>query len=383
MANSTHEVTIVPIELESHPNADTLSFVNVFGGYTCVVRTQDWQDVKLGAYIPPDSLVDTSRPEFLFLAAKARSDGLHRVKAMKLRGIVSFGLMIPAPEGAELGQDVASQLNVTHYEPPMPGEQRASNGLVTGGEVASPPDIFSPKYDLDAFRKYHTLLIPGEKVWITEKIHGCNARYVYRDGKMHCGSRTEWKKEFPDYSHVTMDWLRERVFKKVDGNDESAVKIVDEDRCKAIYDKLHSQVASRNLWWNALSQEPEIEKWCRDHPDKVLYGEVFGNVQNLKYGHDQTKTLSIATFDILDGMRWLNAQEARDAAPNVPWVPYIGTYDYEFDVVVAFSDGGSLWPGAQHYREGCVVKPIIERNDAHIGRICLKCVGSTYLEKDK
>src|SRR3954468_7796695 len=106
MSNSTHEVTIVPIILEKHPNADTLSFVNVFGGYTCVVRTQDWQDVKYGAYIPPDSLVDTSRSEFGFLATKARADGLHRVKAMKLRGIVSFGLMIPAPEGAEPGQDV-------------------------------------------------------------------------------------------------------------------------------------------------------------------------------------------------------------------------------------------------------------------------------------
>lgn len=379
MSNSTHEVTIVPIVLERHPNADTLSFVNVFGGYTCVVRTQDWQDVKYGAYIPPDSLVDTSRPEFGFLATKARADGLHRVKAMKLRGIVSFGLMIPAPLNSEPGQDVAAQLNVTHYEPPMPGEQRG--GLVTGGEVASAPDLFSPKYDLDAFRKYHSLLVPGEKVWITEKIHGCNARYVYKDGAMHCGSRTEWKKEFPDYKHVTMDWLRERVFKK---DDPVAVKVVDEERCQHIYDKLHSQdTTAKNLWWKALDQEPEVEKWCRDNPDKVLYGEVFGNVQTLKYGHTGDKSLSIAVFDILDGMRWLNAQEARDAAPKVSWVPYIGTYGYEFDIVVAFSDGPSVWPGAQHYREGCVVKPLIERNDAHIGRICFKCVGSTYLEKDK
>lgn len=383
MSNSTHEVTIVPIELTKHPNADTLSVINVFGGYNCIVRTQDWSGVERGAYIPPDSLVDTSRPEFLFLASKARSDGLHRVKAMKLRGVVSFGLMIPAPIGAELGQDVASQLNVTHYEPPMPGEQKASNGLVTGGEVASSPDVFSPKYDLDAFRKYHKLLIPGEKIWLTEKIHGCNARYVYKDGAMHCGSRTEWKKEYPNYDHVTIEWLRERVFKRVEVTEGESVTVVDEDRCQFIYDKLHSQTATQNLWWKALNFEPEVEKWCRDHENMVLYGEVFGNVQNLKYGHTIDKSLSIAVFDILDGMRWLNAQEARDWAPKVSWVPYIGTYDYEFAIVEAFSDGGSLWPGAQHYREGCVVKPLIERNDAHIGRICLKCVGSTYLEKDK
>ncbi len=374
MSNSTHEVTIVPIEMTKHPHADTLSVVNVFGGYTCVVRTQDWQGVKLGAYIPPDSLVDTSRPEFSFLASKARADGLHRVKAMKLRQIVSFGLMIPAPEGSVMGQDVATQLGVTHYEPPMPGEQRAGNGLIFGGEVAKAPDLNSPKYDLDAFRKYHSLLIPGEKVWITEKIHGCSARYVYDGEKMHCGSKNEWKKEYASYDHITMEWLRARVFKK------EASTEVDEERCQVIYDKLHNQTKSRNLWWNALSQNPEIEKWCRDNPNKILYGEVFGQVQNLKYG---VQGLAIATFDIMVDGRWLDAQEARDAAPNVPWVPYIGTYDYEFETVVAFSDGPSVWPGAQHYREGCVVKPLIERTDLHLGRVCLKCVGSTYLEKDK
>ncbi len=376
MSNSTHEVTIVPIELTKHPNADTLSIVNVFGGYTCVVRTQDWQGVALGAYIPPDSVVDTKRQEFDFLATKAKTDGSYRVKASKLRSVVSFGLLVPAPEGSKLGDNVATQLGVTHYEPPMPGEQKA--GLVTGGEVAKGPNVYSPKYDLDAFRKYHRLLILGEKVWITEKIHGANARYMFDGVQMHCGSRTEWKKEFPNYDHITMEWLRERIFKKLV---DPSVLEVDEERCQQIYDKLHSQIKSKNLWWRALELEPEVEKWCRDNPNKILYGEVFGQVQTLKYGHDNQKPLSIAVFDILDAGRWLNAQEARDIGAKLPWVPYIGTFDYEFDTVVAFSDGPSLI--AQHYREGCVVKPLIERNDVHIGRVCLKCVGSTYLEKEK
>ncbi len=371
MSNSTHQVEVVPIVLEKHPNADSLSICNVFGGYTCVLRTEDWKGVEFGAYLPPDSVVDTSRPEFAFLIPKAKADGTHRVKAMKLRGVVSFGLMVPAPAQSVVGQDVAEQLGVTHYEPPMPGEQKA--GLVTGGEVAKAPDLNSPKYDLDAFRKYHHLLVPGEKVWITEKIHGCSARYVYDGEKMHCGSKNEWKKEYASYDHITMDWLRERVINKETG-------VVDEERCVQIYDKLHNQPKTQNLWWKALSQNPEVEKWCRDNPNKLLYGEVFGQVQNLKYG---VQGLAIATFDIMSDGRWLNAQEARDAAPNVPWVPFIGIYDYEFDVVVAFSDGGSLWPGAQHYREGCVVKPLVERTDIHLGRLCLKCVGSTYLEKDK
>ena len=201
MSNSTHQVEVVSIVLEKHPNADSLSIVNVFGGYTCVVRTADWQAVAQGAYLPPDSVVDTSRPEFSFLKPKA--DGTHRVKAIKLRKVVSYGLMVPAPEGSNLGDDVATQLGVTHYEPPLPGVQ--SDNLITGGETAKGPTVFTVKYDVDAFRKYHNLFTEGEPVWITEKIHGCSARYVYSDGQIHCGSRNEWKKEYPSYDHITLE----------------------------------------------------------------------------------------------------------------------------------------------------------------------------------
>ncbi|MGH9759840.1 MAG: hypothetical protein ACREAC_03250 [Blastocatellia bacterium] len=86
MEKSTHKVEVVPVVLERHPNADTLSVVKVFGGYTVCVRTVDFKDGDLGAYIPPDSVVDSSRPEFAFLA------GHERIKVKRLRGIVSMGL---------------------------------------------------------------------------------------------------------------------------------------------------------------------------------------------------------------------------------------------------------------------------------------------------
>ena len=374
MSNSTHEVSVVPIVLEKHPNADSLSIVNVFGGYTCVVRTQDWQGLQHGAYIPPDSLVDTSRPEFNFLLEHARADGKHRVKAKKLRGIVSFGLMVPTPEHAKIGDNLATHFGVEHYEPPLPGEQKA--GLQTGGEVATPPSIFAPKYDLDTFRKYHHLFIPGEKVWATEKIHGCSARYVFQDGVMHCGSRGEWKKEYPSYEHITMDWLRERMVNAETGG-------IDEAKVKETFDKIHNKPKPRNLWWTALDATYGLEDWCREHEGYCVYGEVFGQVQSLRYGHTNDKPISFATFDILHKGLWLNAQDARDVGYSLPWVPFLGIYDYEFERITSLSDGPSTYPGANHYREGCVVKPVIERNDPHIGRICLKCVGATYLEKDK
>ncbi|MBA2655546.1 MAG: hypothetical protein H0U70_01000 [Tatlockia sp.] len=52
---SIFKVEVVPINLEPHPHADTLSILKVYG-YTVCVRTADWKDKKIGAYIPPESI---------------------------------------------------------------------------------------------------------------------------------------------------------------------------------------------------------------------------------------------------------------------------------------------------------------------------------------
>ena len=394
MSNSTHRVEVVPIVLEPHKNADSLSVVNVFGGYSCVVRTEDWRGVALGAYIPPDSVVDTRRPEFAFLAEHAKSDGTHRIKAEKRRGIVSFGMLVklPPPEvaAADIGDDCAHWFGVTHYEPPAPNQQ-GRGSLITGGEAAKGPNLMAPKYDLEAFRRYHSLFEPGEPVFITEKLHGCSAKYVYSGGKMHCGSRAEWKKEYPCYDHVTMDWLRGQ--ESMRKRDEMGVltDVVDEEKCQKLFDKLHNGQKPRNLWWNALDATPGLVEWCQANPDIIVYGEVFGNVQSLRYGATNNRPLMFAAFDLLQGGRWLNAMEAFEAAmwnqenvEGLRWAPILqSNVPYSFELVAENADGPSTWPDANHYREGCVVKPMTERYDARLGRVCLKCVGATYLEKEK
>lgn len=56
MAESTHLVEIVPIILEKHENADTLSIARVYN-YTVVVKTADWVGIDKAAYVCPDSVV--------------------------------------------------------------------------------------------------------------------------------------------------------------------------------------------------------------------------------------------------------------------------------------------------------------------------------------
>jgi hypothetical protein len=175
---STHKVEVVPVKLDNHPNADSLSVVSVFGGYPCCVRTCDWKDGDLAAYIPPDSVVDVTLPEFAFLAKGTKTS--HRVRCVKLRGVQSYGLLMKAPEGANVGDDVAEHFGVQHYEPEM-------RGACTGGEAESAPDRLAhlSRYDVDSMRRYAEIFQPGEEVCVTEKIHGCvpfNALISMADG---------------------------------------------------------------------------------------------------------------------------------------------------------------------------------------------------------
>ena len=321
MATQTHKVEIVRVQVENHPNADRLDVVRIFG-FTCCVAKGSFQDGQLAAYIQPDSVVDSTRPEFEFLA------GHERIKVKKLRGVVSMGVLMPAPEGAQEGDDLAEYFGVTHYEPPIPGERV---GEVEGGPVG----IYAPKYDVESMYRYKSLFVEGEPVLATEKLHGGNARYVFapNENRMYCGSRGEWKAP----------------------NDS-------------------------DMWWKALKANPWIEVFCRANPGDVLYGEVFGNVQSLKYGAGPGEVFFRA-FDVLRNGVW---REWDDWTPSLSpdcLVPVVFGGGFNFESLVKLSDGISLIPGADHIREGIVVRPIPERTDPHQGRVHLKLVSSNYLEK--
>ena len=370
----SHAVEIVPFKMEPHPGADSLSLVKVHG-YVCAVKTDapEWRNATVAAYIPPDSIVYADRPEFTFLLDKAKwKNGERpevRIKAKKLRGIVSFGLLVPAPANVKLGDDVAELLEVKHYNPPEPNEGRG--GFYMGGESATPPDIYTVKYDLENFRRYHEVFVPGESVVITEKVDGSACRYVYWDGKLHCGSRNEWKREYPCYEHVTLEKL------------VAAGKT--EEEAREIIDRLHSK-KKRNLWWELLDKYPTIEEFCRANPGVVLHGEVFGNINCIKYSLPEGNRF--AAFDLMKDGQWLDPLVARDLTyqcnKDFPWVPMLSCLSgYNFEECCALAEGPTTVSDAKPgtIREGCVIEPLVVRHDHKLGRVKLKCVSGAFLER--
>lgn len=346
MSNSTHRVEVVPIVLKQHPKADLLSIVEVFG-YTVIVRTKDWQNISQAAYLPPDSLVPISNPLFSFLATTTQhfynsssirifpkptttEEVYARVTVKKMRDIISYGLLVPAPKDSELGQDVSTNLNVLHYNPPELAD--------TKGQATRGPNLYRVKYDVESFQRYaKEVFKPYEPVYVSEKIHGSSGLWVYNNGQFYCSSRTEYKKEY-SYSD-----------------------------------------SKQNLWWQALDNTPALKDWLMRYPDHLVYGEVYGSVQNLKYGVDPGQ-VAIAVFDIMHNGKWLDILLARAISPHLPWVPTISAaFPFDFDELLKLSTGPSLIPGAKNIKEGIVVKPLQERTVDSIGRVQLKIISPDYL----
>lgn len=320
MARSTHVVEIHRIsEILPHPNADKISMIKIHG-YTCAIGKEQFRVGDLVAYIPPDSIVP-DLPQYEFLK------GSRRIRVKKLRGVISQGLIMPAPDGACEGEDVAERMGIVHYEPPEPSS--------TGGEASKPPPGYRPVYDVESMYRYSHAFEPGEPVWVTEKIHGSCGRFCFANGEIHCGSRTEWKRE-----------------------------------------------DARSIWWKALSETPGLRTFCESN-DVTVYGEVYG-CQDLRYGIEPKGRVAFLAFDILRGDEWLPPAEAYDmfASFGVPHVPILSRgIPFDFSSLVSMSDGPSVVAGAKHLREGIVVRPLIERTHIEFGRVALKLVSNSYLER--
>jgi RNA ligase (TIGR02306 family) len=317
-----NKIEVVPVVLEKHPDADSLSVVRI-EGYTCVVRTTDWEGITKAAYLPPDSVVPGDRPEFAFL------DGKFRIKAKKLRGIMSQGLLVPVPDNFQIGDDVTEYFGVTRYIPPADVEG-------PGNICYGPPDR-GVKYDIDCWFKYKKLMIPGECCVMTEKIHGTNARYTFQDDKMWAASRTLYRTD-----------------------------------------------TAGSTYWRVANQNPQIEEFCRAYPGTILYGEIFGWVQHLRYGANPGQ-LWFRAFDVYErGAYWsygkFEQEMSRYGIEIVPTV-YLGPYSDE-KVLEVMSGKSTI---ANNIREGVVIRLFYERYDPEnrLGRIIMKAVSPEYLEKSK
>lgn len=374
MNKANHRVEIVRLgEPRAHTNADSLELFDI-EAYQVVVKKGEFMAGDLGVYIQPDSVVPQTEPFRFIWKQYVGLDGTvpekrRRITVRKFRGEWSEGLLLPICRcsACRVGDDVSERLGITHYDPDKGKESAADNetfrsnkkkrfprtlkgwfffllhkltgkSFAQGSYTDNETGIDMPVFDVDALKNYRGAFDPEEEVELTEKIHGSNARFVFRDDHMYAGSRTQWKAE-----------------------------------------------NANCIWRNVLKAQPWIEEWCRAHPGFGLYGEVTPmHGEKFQYG---SKEPQLFAFDIRtpEGI-WLGRCETdtrikREVHFKVITVPLLWTGKFK-DIPWELADGQTAVPGAKGIREGFVIRPVRERHVRGLGRLILKVVSKIFLEKD-
>ena len=324
---STLIVEVCKIEkVLPHENADALDLAQI-KGWQCVIPKGKYSPGDLVTYIPIDAVIPAEHSDRWGIT-KYLSNG--RVRCARLRGEPSFGVIVDRDDEtwAE-GWDVQDYYGITKYIPPV---------KANAGDAEPSHPLFVAYTDVENLRNFPGVFTEGEEVSVSEKIHGTSCRLGLIEGAWMAGSMS----------------VRRRQPEELSGS----------------------------IYWQPMAL-PGVQELLTHlsatHRQVILYGEVFGSkVQSLNYG--QIGTLGFRAFDLLADGKYLDAADFAALCDrfDVPPVPVLYRGPYALETVKALSEGATTL-GADHIREGVVVRPVHERIDPKVGRVCLKYIGDPYL----
>ncbi|MEV7024130.1 RNA ligase (ATP) [Kitasatospora sp. NPDC093558] len=347
---STLRVTAEKLVVLEHPNADALELAQV-GLYRAVVAKGAYRTGDYAVYIPEQAVLPEELIAELGLTGKLAGSRADRVKAVRLRGELSQGIVCrPASlagadlaAAAERGEDFAEALGIVKWQPPVPTSMN--------GEVVSAPDLL-PWVDIENLKRYPDVFEPGEPVVLTEKLHGscCLVTYTAATGEVHVSSK---------------------------GIGAQGFALAEDER---------------NLYWRAVRAHriPDVAARLAERLGAEwvgIFGEVFGaGVQDLTYGASgRTELPGYAAFDVsavVDGqLRWLSAAELLDG--ELPLAPELWRGPFDPGTVLELAQGKETVSGRElHLREGVVIRPVTERWSPRLGgRAIAKVVSDAYLTR--
>ena len=325
----THELTIEP-----HPDADALECARI-GGYYTVVQKGQFQTGDVAAYIPEAAVLPQALIDELGLTNHLAGPEHNRVHAVRLRGVLSQGLVLPMP-GAVAGTDVTDRLGITKYVPVIPphlqGEMTESFGNLI-------------RYEIDDIKMHPAMFTDGEPVVITEKLHGTWCCLGTQDGSALVTSK-----------QLSAQGL---VFVTDPGHNDDNVYVQTHRRSAANLAALQQRVGAANV---------------------LVLGEVFGHdIQDLQYNRSDHE---FRAFDIYVGDKesghFLDYDLFAEATDGLfDCVPELYRGPFSREIMLEHTSGRSSL--AKHNREGIVIKPAIERGHPTIDRVIAKSLNEKHL----
>jgi RNA ligase (TIGR02306 family) len=355
---SNWKVSKEKIEIFSHPNADSL-LIGKVGSYQVVVQKGLYNDGDIVVFAPEKSILNGNiKTEFEKYLTGPNKD---RVKSVRLRGEISSGVIIPNHilpnlDSFEIGEDISEHLQITHYEPPIPTQ--------LAGKVKSFSMPYVGHHDCEHVGVYVNDLIQGERIVISEKIHGSQFVLAHNSNEN-------------ETIVSSKGMLKKGLVLQDDGE---------------------------NTYWVASKNDKIVDKIRNNFTDGVI--QIFGEVIPVQKGFDygQTKP-TIRIFDLRVNGTSIPYDQVPDDFKDL-WVPIV--FDGELNLiekeVVIYSDeergihktkmtyllpdeitdlckGMELVSGKQiHIKEGVVIRPYVDRDAKDGTKLRLKVINPKYKE---
>jgi RNA ligase (TIGR02306 family) len=364
MSDFKVEVTEV-LEVKPIPDADRIEEVKI-RGFSVVSQKGLYKPGQAVVYAPESSII----PNWLLekYSFNLAGSNKNRVKPIKIRGVLSEGIIIPLTrignqwyvelEGDALppgipkdyvhvkkGQDVAKLYGIEKYVPEIPTHM-AGNVINSTG--------FTHNYDVENIKKYNDVLIDGEPVTITSKLHGTQIQIgIYPSEK---GSEEGCKLIVASkgISHQGLSF-------NIETNP----------------DNVYVRVANKTI--ETINPQYWYDQFDEDKTPICIFGEVVGpKIQKgFNYGYS---TPSLEVFDIYIGMpnkgSWVPRKELpsyveRMGLKTVPFI-YDGPWDYS-----RLKEWTNQKVCEGHIDEGIVI--CADRPFDNYERVLLKSISESYL----
>ena len=314
-------------------------------GLDVIVRRGRYNPGDLAIWLPPDAVLPPDLAASLKGDAKLFGEKRNRVRAYRLRGAFSEGVLLGPLQCGTRGTDAAQSLGIARYEPPIPMPWR--------GECIYLPGLTVP-YDIRSARKYPRTFVVGESVEITEKLHGTMCAVSFLAGvnipDLLEGDTMVYSKGLSQTGHVLKASNVDNLYVR------TARDALLRQRIKATFNGRRATV----------------------------FGEIYGSsVQDLGYGCPEP---TFSLFDIYLGApgrgRWLDRDEFNKVAGEIaPVAPVLYSGILRSGIVQQLASGPTVAGHLAHIREGVVIRPRKERTDKRIGRAIVKYVSPEYLTR--
>lgn len=374
---STYKVPYTTIlNMTPHNNAERLEVAWVYG-FQVIVQKDKFKVGDNVIYVPIDSVLPQWLEDHLFPADSKIKLNKHRVRQIKIRGLASQGMLVPAEGLVEqfcnggigsnnliLEQNYAIELGIKKYEPPQAGfSQTLGKGKNRNKKHEHP--LFHKYNGLDNIKWFPNLFKEGETaVVIQEKLHGTNARV----SKLPFIANT-WKKKLQK-----LFFLSPKVERCYGSNNVDISAATD---FKGFY--------GEDIYGKCFDAIDVFEKVKLG---EIVYGEIVGpGIQkNYDYGLGDHRfvVFDVKVLQADNTFKWLKPDEVADYCTERGFehVPVVYKGMYYRELAYSFTKGPSVYCPKQKVREGVVIKDAA-KYDNEGNKRALKWVSEDYLADEK